>query len=98
LFRVGEAISARFDETHAFLVTIQKFFQGQFGIFHVRDDLFEAGEKVLEFFRRVSGIGGGREQSAGDHGGSFCLDRVAAYSQSGRQVSLPVACGDPDIK
>jgi hypothetical protein len=30
--------------------------------------LFEAGEQVLEFFRRVSGIGGGREQWTGDHG------------------------------
>ena len=67
LFRVGQAVCARLNESHAFLVTGQKFFQGQLGVFHVGDDLFEAGEKILEFFRRISGIGGGREQSAGDH-------------------------------
>jgi hypothetical protein len=44
--------------------------------------LFETGKQVLEFFRRISGIGGGREQSAGDHRKTFCLGRLAAYSQS----------------
>lgn len=83
MFRVGETVSARFDDPHAFLVTLQKFFQGQLGVFHIGNDLFEAGEKPLEFFRRISGIGGGGEQSAGDHGKAFCLGRAAAYSQSG---------------
>lgn len=34
LFCVGEAISAGFHEPDAFLVTGQKFFKRQFGIFH----------------------------------------------------------------
>ena len=71
LFRVGQAISARLDEPHAFLVTFQEFFQGQISAFHVGDDLFEAGEELLEFLRWISGIGGGGEQSAGDHAESI---------------------------
>src|ERR1700683_5827330 len=64
LFGVGQAISAAFTQTHAFLVMVEKLFQRQLGVFHVRDDLFEAGEQVLKFFRRISGIGGRREQLA----------------------------------
>ena len=71
LFRVGQAISARFDEPHAFLVILQQFFQGQLGVLHVGDYLFEAREEAIEFFRRISGSGGGREQSARDHGKSI---------------------------
>ena len=64
LLRVSKAVAARFDETHAFLVTLQQLLQRQFGVLHLGDDLFETGDQVLEFLRRISSVGGRGKKSA----------------------------------
>ena len=73
LFRVGEAVSAGLDEAHAFLVAVEEFLERELGVFHVGDDLFEAGEEVLEFFWRISGIWRRERVESEIMGRSFCL-------------------------
>jgi len=71
LLGVGEAVAAGLDQAHAFLVAVEEFLKREFGVFHVGDDLLEAGEEVFEFFRRIAGIGVGGKEAAGDHAESI---------------------------
>jgi len=75
LFRIGQAISARFDQAHAFLVMGEELFKRQVGGFHVGNDLFEAGEEFLEFCGGLAGFGSGGKKASGHGEGMLALGR-----------------------